>query len=70
MSRQPSERFVVIFPRYRWKDAVAEDLEEPNWTNIKQKRKEWRALILEANIHFGSLTLSQHSQSVTLTLTM
>lgn len=56
---QPSGRRPVGRPRYRWKDEVAKDLKElevSDWSELAQNREDWRTLMSEAKIHFGSLS--------------
>ncbi|XP_063362695.1 uncharacterized protein LOC134651523 [Cydia amplana] len=52
--KRPSGR-----PRYRWSDETQKDLsalEIPNWREVAQNRVEWRSLVSEAKILFGSLS--------------
>ncbi|CAG9112619.1 unnamed protein product [Plutella xylostella] len=56
---QPSGRRPVGRPRYHWKNEVAKDLKElevSDWSELAQNREDWRTLMSEAKIHFGSLS--------------
>ncbi len=46
-------------PRYRWMDQVKKDLghlQRPEWQEVAENGAEWRILVSEAKIHFGSLS--------------
>ncbi|KAI8419820.1 hypothetical protein MSG28_008458 [Choristoneura fumiferana] len=46
-------------PRYRWLDEVRKDLcdmQVADWRLVVQDRNNWRSLVSEAKIHFGSLS--------------
>lgn len=56
---RPAGRRPVGRPRYRWIDQVHKDLCElhiADWQQAAQHREEWRTLVSEAKIHFGSLS--------------
>ncbi|KAI5633037.1 hypothetical protein NE865_14255 [Phthorimaea operculella] len=56
---QPHGQRPVGRPRYRWIDEVQKDLgalQMADWRQAAQNREEWRNLVSEAKIHFGSLT--------------
>ncbi|KAI5639582.1 reverse transcriptase (RNA-dependent DNA polymerase) domain-containing protein [Phthorimaea operculella] len=56
---QPMGKRPVGRPRYRWTDEVIKDLhalQKPDWKQTAQNREEWRAVVSEAKIHFGSLS--------------
>ncbi|KAG7309934.1 hypothetical protein JYU34_004449 [Plutella xylostella] len=55
----PSGRRPVGRPRYRWSDEVGKDLRQlqaGDWRATAQDRDQWRLLVSEAKIHFGSLS--------------
>ncbi|KAI5646595.1 hypothetical protein NE865_01529 [Phthorimaea operculella] len=56
---RPMGKRPVGRPRYRWTDEVIKDLhalQKPDWKQTAQNREEWRAVVSEAKIHFGSLS--------------
>ncbi|CAG9116720.1 unnamed protein product [Plutella xylostella] len=64
----PSGRRPVGRPKYRWSDEVGKDLRQlqaGDWRATAQDRDQWRLLVSEAKIHFGSL--SQRSKYVLIT---
>ncbi|KAI8425056.1 hypothetical protein MSG28_006924 [Choristoneura fumiferana] len=56
---QPTGRRPIGRPRYRWLDEVRKDLcdmQVADWRLVVQDRNNWRSLVSEAKIHFGSLS--------------
>ncbi|KAI5633530.1 cytochrome p450 domain-containing protein [Phthorimaea operculella] len=56
---RPTGKRPVGRPRYRWTDEVIKDLhalQKPDWKQTAQNREEWRTVVSEAKIHFGSLS--------------
>ncbi|CAG9127431.1 unnamed protein product [Plutella xylostella] len=63
----PSGRRPVGRPKYRWSDEVGKDLRQLQagvWRETAQDRDQWRLLVSEAKIHFGSLSQRNDSCSV------
>ncbi|XP_073967395.1 uncharacterized protein [Choristoneura fumiferana] len=56
---QPTGRRPIGRPRYRWLDEVRKDLcdmQVADWRLVVQDRNNWRSLVSEAKIQFGSLS--------------